>query len=200
MSFVKKGEKKMHNMSKGAGKGADRPAVKDGFGKKGMKPMKNEAPESMDKEMTPVSSDEMSGKSFSDGPTTKASEYDPASGKKAKSVADLRAAAKKINERSSAGEASPTGSQGGQDAENDSDENETGYMKAGDGPLDKKSKRAPRGLADVDGDDDMEDGLDEGQEGSGQTEEGMTPSGKSRKKAKSLKDVKAAAKKLMYGS
>lgn len=197
MSFVSKGEKTVHNKAKGASKGADRSAVKDGFGKKGERAMHNVAGGSKDKPTDPVSTDANNGYDCTSGPTASGSQYDPASGKRAKSVADLRSAAKKLNERSAAGSASPVGSEGGQDGKHSSAQNSTGYMKSGDGAFGKKSKKPPRAAANLDGTNDMEDPMDEGEENSGQTEEGMTPSGKSRKKAKSLKDVRNAYKKMV---
>lgn len=196
MSFVSKGEKKMRNMAKKAGAGADGAPAKDGFGKKGdghrSGAAHNTAPGSKDKTAHPVSEDATSGE-YDSGETASKSEYDPASGKRAKSVADLRSAVKKINERSDAGESSPTGKQGGQDAKHtSSSKNESGFMKgAGMSDMDKKSKKAPIGEADQEaGADEMEDPMDEDEEDNGQTEMGMTPKGKSRAKMTSLKMLK----------
>jgi hypothetical protein len=199
MSFVSKGEKKVHNMAKGASKGANRDAVTDSFGKRGQKKMRNEAPGSMDKTSTPVSDDADGHPGHDDASKVAESTYDPASGKRAKSVADLRSAQKKLNERAEHDDgASPTGSEGGQDAKHtSSSKNASGYMKAGEGEFEKKSGKKPRSLADVDGTDDMEDPMDEDEEDSGQYKDGMTPSGTSRKKVKSLKDVKNALKLMM---
>lgn len=196
MSFVSKGEKKMHNKAKAGKKGGERPLPKDGFGSKGEQEMHNEMPaKDGDNFRTPVGKDASAGDAKYEEKTTK-SEYDPASGKRAKSVADLRAAAKKLNE-SSGSLGSPTGSEGGQDAKHmSSSKNSTGYMKAGMGAMDKKSKKAPLSQAPQDADDgEMGDPMEDDEEDSGQYKEGMTPSGKSR--VKSLKDVKKRLKQMM---
>lgn len=198
MSFVGKGEKTKHNMAKKAGAGADKAPAKDSFGKKGEKDMRNMAKPSKDKRATPVSDDAGSAEGYQDEGTASKSEYDPASGKRAKSVADLRNAQKLITERSSAGEASPTGSEGGQQDKHGSSKNATGMMKGGMGEMDKKSMKKPRGLADqMAGADEMEDPSDQDEEDSEQTKEGMTPKGKSRRKAASLKDIKRMIKTQM---
>lgn len=197
MSFVSKGNKGLRNKARAAGPGADGAPAKDSFGRKGdgrrSGAAHNEAPGSKDKASEPVSEDaEANTGTYNASPVAK-SEYDPASGRRAGSVADLRNAQKLINERSEAGEASPTGKEGGQDAKHlSSSKNESGFMKgAGMGEMDKMSKKAPRAQADQMADDsEMEDPMDEEEEDSGQAEEGMTPSGKSRKKMTSLKMLK----------
>lgn len=194
MSFVSKGDKKVRNKVKGTsrGPGVTQPAQKDSFGKKGDGDRpgapRNTAPASKNKTKQPVSEDANEGE-YDDEPTVQ-SEYDPASGKRAKTVADLRSAAKKINERSMAGEASPTGSEGGQDGKHSSSKNDSGFMKGKtEGELDKKSMKKPRALANMD-EDEMEDPMDENEEDSEQTKYGMTPKGQSRKKSTSLKAIK----------
>jgi hypothetical protein len=196
MSFVKKGQPTVRNKARAAGKGADKPATNDSFGKKGQPPVHDKAPSSKDKGRTAVSDDADKTSGYTDEGTGK-SEYDPADGKRAKSVADLRNASKLITERSDAGPYSPTGSEGGEQGKTNSSKNSTGWMKGGEGPLDKKSMKKPRAAADqMSGSDEMEDPIDEDEEDSDQTEEGMTPQGKSRKKAKSLKDIKMALAKM----
>lgn len=186
MSFVSRGEKKMHNMAKKGSKPGMRGPQSDGFGKKGDGDRKgaprNTAPGSKDREKYPVSEDAENGMGYEEKASQ--SEYDPASGKRAKSVADLRSALKKINERSDA-DGSPTGSEGGQDGKHSNSKNESGFMKgAGYSEMDKKSRMKPRAQAPQDADaDDMEDPMDEDEENSGQTQEGMTPKGKKRNKA-----------------
>lgn len=196
MSFVSKGDKKVRNMAKKAGPGADKGATKDSFGRKGdgdrAGAPHNMAPGSKDRAKEPVSEDADGGK-VPDASKVVESEYDPAGGKRAKSVADLRSASKKITERSMAGEASPTGSEGGQDAKHtSSSKNSTGYMKTAASEMEKKMHAKPRGEADQ-MKDEMEDPLDEDEEDSGQAEEGMTAQGKSRKKMTSLKMLKKKA-------
>lgn len=195
MSFVSKGEKKMRNMARKAGAGADGAPTKDGFGKKGdgERPgaAHNMAPGSKDKTKQPVSEDAGSAAGYADEATASKSEYDPASGKRAKTVADLRNASKLLSERSDAGEASPTGKEGGQDAKHtSSSKNASGFMQgAGMSKMDKMSKAKPTGEADQMGDE-MVDPMDEDEEDSEQTKIGMTPKGKSREKMTSLKMLK----------
>lgn len=180
----------MHNKAKSASAGADRPAVKDSFGKKGQPKKHNMAPPSKDKERQPVSED--AGEKTPTAEKVAASEYDPASGKRAKSIADLRSAQKKINEAADA-DGDPTGSEGGQDGKHSSSKNATGYMKAGMGKMDKQSKKKPTGLA-KQTDPEMDDPMDEDMEDNDQTEEGMTPSGK--KRVSSLKELKQKIAKM----
>jgi hypothetical protein len=197
MSFVSKGEKKVRNMAKKAGPGADKAPAKDSFGKKGdghrSGAAHNMAPGSKDKTATPVTEDAGSAEGYADEATAKKSEYDPASGKRAKSVADLRNAAKLLTERSDAGEASPVGKEGGQEGVHGTTKTATGFMKAGKSAMDKKAMKKPRGLASQDADE-MTDPMDTDEVESDQSEEGMTPQGKSRKKAsKSVKAMMKAA-------
>lgn len=192
MSFVSKGEKKMHNMAKGSGPGADKAASKDSFGKKGQPKNHNVAPASKNKAAESVSED--ADKLSPDAKKVVDSEYDPASGKRAKSVADLRNAAKlvqkRINEKSSAGSDSPTGSEGGQDAKHNSSKNESGFMQGkGKSMMEKSSQKAPKKPADQ-MKDPMEDPFDQDQVDNGQYKEGMTPKGKNRMKSSSLRAIK----------
>ncbi len=69
------------------------------------------------------------------------SEYDPASGKKAGSIADLRRASKLVNERGGIKAAQKGMSRGM------SKNNFGKQAKAGMGPMDKKSMKKPRGMA-----------------------------------------------------
>lgn len=186
MSFVSKGEKKMRNMAKKAGPGADKAAAKDSFGKKGQPTKHNQAPGSKDRASEPVSEDWEDDKPSPE--KTVKSEYDPASGKRAGSIADLRNAAKLISQRSDAGEASPTGSEGAEEDKHGSSKNTSGFMGSGSG---KKAKMPKAGAQADQMKDEMEDPMDESEEDSGEAEEGMTPSGKSRKSG-----LKALKKKL----
>lgn len=193
MSFVSKGEKKMRNMARGSGPGADKAASKDSFGKKGQPKNHNMAPASKDKASESVSED--AGKATPGSKKVADSEYDPASGKRAKSVADLRSAAKlvqkRINDKSMAGEDSPTGSEGGQDAKHtSSSKNTSGFMQGkGKSMMEKSSQKAPKKPADQ-MKDPMEDIFDQDQVDNEQTHEGMTPKGKNRMKSSSLKAIK----------
>lgn len=155
----------------------------DSFGKKGQREIRNDLPEESGDEGNSSSPVSKKMKKNAEG-------YEPM--QRPKSIDELREIAKKFNEKSMAGEASPTGSEGGQDAKHaKSSKNASGYMKAGQGEMNKASQKKPRGAADQEaGADEMEDPLDEDEEDSDQTEEGMTPSGKSRKGNKSLKRFK----------
>lgn len=191
MSFVSKGEKKMSNMAKKGGKNTVRAPLNDSFGKMGQPKNSNMAPSSKDRASEPVSEDAMAETPGAERVVT--SEYDPASGKRAKTTDDLRSALKKINERSLAGEASPTGKEGGQEGKSNSAKNATGYMKGGEGELDKKSMKKPRAQADQ-MKDEMEDPMDEDMEDNGLTEEGMTKKGDSRKGSKKVKSLRQMVK------
>ena len=179
-----KGEREMHNKAKAAKSGEERAPLRDSFGKRGHKEKHNEAPPSKDRKSTAVT-DDAGSEVESSSATAQKSHYDPASGKRARSIADLREAAKRINERSLAGEYSPTAKQGSQEGGEETGK-ASGWMKAGLGKLDSKSKKAPRSLASQETDE-GEDPMDAEQDGSDETEEGMTPMGTSRKSSKHLK-------------
>jgi hypothetical protein len=181
MSFVSKGEKKMRNGAKAAGESADRPPVSSRFVKKGQVKKSNSFPEKSGdaaESASPVSEKESKGSS-----------YDPAEGKRASSVADLRNAAKLVAARADtagmAGEDSATGSEGGQDGKHSSSKNATGYMKGSKSGMEKESQSAPDAPADQMADQ-MEDPADEDMVDNGMTEEGMTPKGKKRKSVKKM--------------
>jgi hypothetical protein len=199
MSFVSKGDKKLRNMARKAGPGGDRAMMKDSFGKKGDGHRKgaahNMAMKSMDRTKEPVSEDvEDDVQQYDATPPVHESEYDPASGKRAKSIGDLREAYKKISEKASRSDGhSPTGSEGGQDAKHLSNsKNESGFMDSpGEGELSKMTKKKPRAQASQmvreDQDEDMVDPLDEEQEDNEQTMIGMTPNGSRRNLPKAMK-------------
>lgn len=116
------------------------------------------------------------------------SSYNPFSRRRVKSMADLRQAAKVLSEKSDAGEYSPTGSEGGQDG------------KHGGGGLKKTGKKVgmPKAKKPVDLEgDEMTDELDEFEDGSEQTKEGMTPSGKPRSRNAHVKRTKKLADSMM---
>lgn len=125
---------KVHNKARAAGA----PGKASGFVAKGQ-PTKRNAGKSSPEGNSKVTDAVGSGAGAGSANATANSEYDPASGKKARSIADLRSALKKVNERASGG----AGQVGNVPQKN----NFGKQKKAGMGKMDKMSMKKPRGMA-----------------------------------------------------